>query len=138
MAGMYKKAEEAFLKGQIDLTSVTVKAVAVDTALYTVNLTTHEFLSDIAAGARVGISGALGGKTVTSGVFTADNALFTALSGASVEAVVVFVDTGSAATSRLISYHDSGTGIPYTPGGGDYTHRWNNNTGSSGIIFQRT
>jgi hypothetical protein len=103
--------------------------------MYTVNLSTHEFLSDIPAGARVGISAALGGKTFSSGVLAANNAFFSGLSGASVEAVALFKDTGSPATSPLICYIDSGTGIPYTPGGGDYTHRWNNNVSTGGNIF---
>jgi hypothetical protein len=55
---------------------------------------------------------------------------FTAVSGASVESVNVFKDTGTPGTSNLIAYFDTGTGLPVTPNGGDITVTWN----ASGIF----
>jgi hypothetical protein len=44
------------------------------------------------------------------------------VSGNQSEAIVGFVDTGNAATSRLIFSQDTGvTGLPITPNGGDIT-----------------
>lgn len=123
---LYDKAREAFLTGAINWSTDTIKAVLVDTGAYTVNISTHQFLADIAAGARIATSAALSSKTVAAGVADAADSLFTAVSGASVEAVVLYKDTGTAGTSNLIAYIDTASGLPVTPNGGDITVAWDN------------
>lgn len=108
---------------QVDLAADDIRAILIDAASYTVNTATHEFLSDIPGGARVATV-ALTGETVTARVFDAADATFTAVSGATVEAVVLYKHTGVEATSRLIAYIDTATGLPVTPGGGDITVVW--------------
>jgi hypothetical protein len=50
----------------------------------------------------------------------ADDFTLPTVSGVSIEALIAYVDTGSAATSRLVGYWDTGvTGLPLTPNGGD-------------------
>lgn len=117
---LYPKFKEQLLQAGINLSSVTVKALIVDLASYTYNAA-HEFLSDIPVGMRVAESAALAGKTFTNGVFDANDTLFTApAAGTTAEAVVLYVDTGSAATSRLIQYaDDAGWGLPITTNGQD-------------------
>jgi hypothetical protein len=45
--------------------------------------------------------------------------------------MVIYVDTGTAATSPLVAYIDSGvTGLPVTPNGGNISITWN----ASGIF----
>ena len=52
--------------------------------------------------------------------FDAADAAFTAVTGDPAEAIICFVDTGTAATSRLVSFVDTGvTNLPVTPNGGD-------------------
>jgi phage tail sheath gpL-like len=46
---------------------------------------------------------------------------WTGVSGAQSEAIVVYKDTGSAATSNLIAFIDTATNLPVTPNGGDIT-----------------
>lgn len=121
---LYGLGREGFLGGDIDWDLNTIKAVLVDTALYTVSIDVHQFLSDVAVGARVSTSPALTTKTKALGVAGAANTVFTAVSGASVEAVVLFQDTGVEATSRLIAYIDTATGLPVTPNGGDINLNW--------------
>jgi hypothetical protein len=53
-------------------------------------------------GALVGAKQALGSPTVTAGVADAADVTFTAVSGASVEATIIFRDTGTASTSRVV------------------------------------
>ncbi|MCZ4544914.1 hypothetical protein BS618_07475 [Rhodococcus erythropolis] len=125
-SSLYDKAREGFLDGSIVLTTNNIKAVLVDTSTYTPNLATHANLSDIPTPARVATSGNLSGKSVTNGVFDADDLTFAALGGASVEAIVLYKDTGTASTSRLIHYMDAGTGLPFTPNGGDLNLAWSN------------
>ena len=121
---LYGKGREGFLDGRIDADTDTIKLVLVDTALYTVSIDVHDFLDDIAAGARVATSGAFTSKTVTLGVFDAADVTLTAVSGASVEAIVIYEDTGVESTSGLIAYIDTATGLPFTPSGGDVTVTW--------------
>lgn len=123
---LYDNGRQGFLDGSIDWDTNTIKAVLVDTALYTVNLATHANLSDVAVGSRVSTSGALASKTVTAGVADAADVTFTSVTGATVEAIVIYADSGVEATSRLIAYIDTATGLPLTPNGGNVTIAWDN------------
>jgi hypothetical protein len=125
---LYGKGREKFLNADIDWTADDIKAVLVDTGSYSVAIDTHEFLSDISAGARIATSANLSSKTSTLGVADAADVTFTAVSGATVEAIVLYKDTGVAGTSPLIAYIDSATNLPVTPNGGDITVQWDSGT----------
>lgn len=121
---LYGKGREKFLNGDIDWASDDIKAVLVDVADYTVSIDVDEFLDDIPGGAIVDTTANFTGKTSTLGVADADNATFASATGDPSEAVVIYKDTGSAATSPLIAYIDTATGLGVTPGGGDITVQW--------------
>ena len=112
-SALYDKGREGFLDGSIDWDTNTIKTVLV-TSGYAVNLSTHQFLSDIVAGNRNGISAALASKTVTAGVADAADTTITTTVASSTIAMVIYQDTGVEATSRLIAYIDTG-GVPFTP-----------------------
>lgn len=131
-SALYDKGREGFLDGSIDWDSDTIKACLIDTGAYTVDLASHEFLSDVAGASIIATSGALSSKTVAAGVADAADVTFTAVTGTSVEAIIIYQDTGSSATSRLIAYLDTGTGLPVTPNGGDITITWS--SGSNKIF----
>jgi hypothetical protein len=112
----------------VDLSDDTIRVALVDTGTYTYS-GSHEFYSSVSG--VVGTPQALASKTVTNGVFDAADVTFTAVSGASVEALVIYKDTGTAGTSSLIAYIDTvSSGLPVTPNGGDITITWN----ASGIF----
>ena len=117
---VYDKAREAFLAASIDITTVTIKVVAV-TASYVPNQATDQYLSHISAGYRVATSGALSSKTISAGVFDTADYTFTAITGSVVAALVYYVDTGVEGTSRLVYYDSDAVGLPYTPVGRDLT-----------------
>lgn len=121
---LYDTGREGILDSTINWTTGTIKAILIDTGTYSVNLATDKFKSDIASGARISESPALTSKTATGGVANAAGVTFSAVVGASVEAVVLYQDTGTPSTSRLIAYIDSGTGLPVTPNGGDISIAW--------------
>lgn len=107
----------------------TLKVVLIDTALYTYSAA-HDFYNDVSAGA-VGTPVTLGTKTYVNGLLDAADSTFTAVTGANCEAVILFLDTGTPSTSRLVAYLDTGvTGLPVTPNGTDILITWN----ASGII----
>ena len=67
--------------------------------------TVGKFYTDWVA-SIVGSKVALGSFTVTDGVADAADTTFTAVSGASVEAIAIFQDTGTNGTSRMIAFID--------------------------------
>lgn len=118
---IYPKYKEALLSAGSDsaLASGTVKAALVDTGTYTYSAA-HQFLSDLSG--VVGTAVTLGTKTVTDGAFDSADPTWASVSGASVEAIVLYIDTGVAGTSRLVAFIDTVTsGLPVTPNGGDIT-----------------
>lgn|SRR5574343_562956 len=123
---LFDKARQRFLEGQFNWNTDTIKAVLVDTGTYTVNLSAHEFLSDIGTGARISTSGAFTGKVTTGGAADANDITFTSVTGASIEAIVLYKDTGTDSTSPLIAFIDTATGLPITPNGGDIIVTWDN------------
>ena len=123
---LYDKGRQGFLDGSIDWDTDVIKALLIDSADYTVNLATHQFLNDIPPAARVATSAALSGKTATNGVADANDLTFTAVTGDPSEALVIYKDTGTEGTSRLIAYIDTATGLPVTPNGGDINVAWDN------------
>lgn len=124
MNALYPTYKQLILGAGLNLTTLNLKVVLVDTGAYTYSAA-HDFLDDIAVGARIATSGNLASKTVTNGTFDAADITITAVSGTTVEALVIYNDTGTAATSNLIAYMDTGvTGLPLTPNGGDVTIQW--------------
>lgn len=127
---LYPLWKEALLQGSSDsaLTG-TVKVALVDTGTYTYSAS-HQFLSSLTG--VVGTAQTIGAtKTYTNGVFDGANVTYSAVSGNTAEALVIYIDTGVAGTSRLVAYLDTGvTGLPVTPNGGDISVSWN----ASGIF----
>lgn len=117
--------------GAIDFNTDTVKAVLIDEGVYTYSAA-HDFLNDVTG--TIGTAQTISTPTVgvvAAGVFDGDNVTFTAVSGASVESILLYKDTGVAGTSALIGLIDQvAAGLPVTPNGGDITITWN----ASGIL----
>lgn len=127
---IYPLYKQALLdaSANVDLNDGTVKVALIDTGTYTYN-SAHEFYSSVSG--VVGTPQTIANTTVTNGLFDGDNVTFTAVTGNSAEALLIYIDTGSAATSRLVAWIDTGvTGLPVTPNGGDITITWN----ASGIV----
>ena len=124
--GLYEKGREKFARAQINWDSDDIKCVLVDNGAYTVNLALHEFLSDIPAGARLATSANFTGKNSANGACDADDVTWPAVTATSGESVAVYKDTGNAATSPLLCYVDTATGLPVVPNGGDIIIIWDN------------
>jgi len=123
---LFDYGREGYLNGGLNWLSDDVRCILVDTGLYTPNLATDQFLTAIPGGARISLSGSLTTKTATAGVADADDVSFTAVTGATVEAIVLYKHTGVDATSRLIAYIDTATGLPFLPSGGNVAIQWDN------------
>jgi hypothetical protein len=100
----------------------TLKAALVDTGTYTYSAA-HDYYNDVSG--VVGTPVAIGTPTYTNGVLDGADVTISAVTGATAEAIVVYLDTGVSSTSPLVMYIDSGTGLPFTPNGGDANITWN-------------
>lgn len=118
MTDFYAHGLQEFLCAQIAYNTDNIAAVLLDLTQYTANLGADQFLSDIPVGARVSTSPYLTGKTFSGGVAGADTYTFPTPTGSICRALAYYKDTGSPASSPLISYHDSASvGLPVTPNG---------------------
>ena len=132
---IYPLWKQEILKGTANnlLNSATgatgVFVALVDTGTYTYSAA-HQFYSSLTG--IVGTDQEILTKTQVTGTFDGDDVTFTAVSGVSVEALVLYrKNAGANTTWPLIAYIDTGvTGLPVTPNGGNITITWN----ASGIF----
>src|SRR3954471_9580176 len=114
-SAIYPLAKESFLSQNpsIDMDTDTIKIALVNLATDYTYSAAHQFKSSVTSYAGT-TDQTLGTKTVASGVFDAADSTFTAVavSGTkTVAALVIYKDTGSAATSPLICYIDGFTAV---------------------------
>jgi hypothetical protein len=124
---LYDLGRESFLKSEISWSGDNIKVALVDSAVYTPNLSTDQFITDVTSGgAVIATSSNLVSKTTTGGVADAADITFSAVNGDVSEFLIIYQDTGTPSTSRLIARIDTATGIPVTPNGGDIAVVWDN------------
>lgn len=122
---LYDTGRNAFATGDIDWVNDIVRVYLIDANDYTVDLVNHQYLTSVAGAARVAFV-ALAGKTASAGVCDATDAVLSSVTGDISEALLLVKWAGADATSQLIAYMDTGTGLPVTPNGGDITITWDN------------
>lgn len=123
--GLRKIANQA--TNSFELTNMTGTAIdgngTFGGTCYAVNLSTIDFLDDIAGGARVSTSAALSGKNTDNGRFDFSAATFSAVTGDQSEAVFLYNNTPGADSGRhLIAIDDQASNLPVTPNGGDISY----------------
>jgi hypothetical protein len=129
--GLYAAGRQGFLSGNLDWDAQDMRVILADSADYTQNLSTHDFLDDVTAGGRVAVSGALTSKTVTGGTADAADITWTSVTGDQSEQVIIYQHTGTDSTSALVCGFDTfASGMPVTPNGGNINLAWN----ASGIF----
>lgn len=129
---LYDPGREGVLDRTVDMTGATIKVGLVRGYTFSAS---HKFLSDLTgAGGTLVASLALTGKTYTAGVFNAANVVLpTVTTGAACAALVIYNDTGTGTTSRLVAFIDTAGGtLPVTPNGGDIDVNWD--TGANKIF----
>lgn len=125
--GFYTLSMKEWAEGDIHWVSGgdTFSVILGDAADYTVNLTTHDFLNDVAAGSREEGPVNLGSlASLDDGVIDAADITFTAAAGDPCEFLLIYKNTGTESTSNLLIYIDTATGLPVTLNGGDVTVQW--------------
>ena len=106
-----------------------VYVALIDTGTYTYNAA-HQFYSSLSG--IVGTDQEILTKTQVNGVFDGADVIFTAVTGNTVEALVLYrKNAGANTTWPLICYIDTGvTNLPFTPNGGNAQIAWH----ASGIF----
>jgi hypothetical protein len=115
----------------LDQTGTNGTFVALSDTGTTAYSAAHDFYNDVAS-ATVGTPQEITTPTVVTGTFDGDNVTFTAVSGATVEALILYrTNAGANTTWPVVAFIDTSvTGLPVTPNGGDITITWN----ASGIF----
>jgi hypothetical protein len=128
---LYDNGRQGILDGSISVSTGAVQALLA-TSGYTPNTATHANVSDVGSGNIVARSSAFASKTETAGVFNAANVTFPAVTGSACSYIILYINSGTDSTSRLIAIIDTATGLPVTPNGGDITITWD--TGANKIF----
>lgn len=120
---------QQFAGGDTAWDTSDIRVILADSADYTPNTTTDDFLNDIAAGARVAVSSSFASKTLTAGYLDAADVVLTSVTGDQSELLIIYNHDGGADTARaLLLKFDTATGLPVTPDGGNITIQWDNST----------
>lgn len=129
---LFLEGRAGFLQGDIDWDADTIRIMLIDRDEYTFS-GAHTFVTSIDTDAKIKIyevAGGLGTKTTASGIADANDCTLSAVSANTsvVGAIIIYQDTGSPSTDRLIAWIDTATGIPASPNGGDITVQWSSGT----------
>lgn len=127
--GFYQPGMKHFAQGNIVWKATggsAIRTALIDTFDYTVDLTTHEFLSSVAAVAREETSGNMTLiDAANDGIVDANDVTFTATAGDPCEAILVYRFVTADTDSPLLFWWDTASGLPVTLGG-DVTVAWDN------------
>lgn len=135
---LYDYCRQRFLEAQINWMTDTVKVILVSASAYTPQTAVHQYLADIPVSARIAGPVTLTAKATTGGAADAADCTFTSVSGATINAIVIYKDTGTEATSPLIAYIDTATGLPISPNGGDIIVTWDEINGGVNNLISLT
>jgi len=134
---LFPIGRRGFLAGELDWDANTIRITLINRDNYPISGgSVHEFYGKaigITARVKESDTNALGTKTTVSGIADAGNVTLSAVSGAAFGAIVIWQDSGSPDTSRLIAYIDTGTGLPASPNSGDIEVQWSD--GASNIYM---
>lgn len=110
---VYKKAKEALLNGDIDVTANQLKVLLLKKPEYTPNQNTDQYVSDVPANAIVSRSEAVTSVTSTNGTLDGDNVVISGYNGSAFDAIALYQYQPSDSNARLIFYIDTSDGLPF-------------------------
>ncbi len=118
---IYKKAKEAILNGQINISANQYKILLLKNSLYTPNQNSDEFVSDIPSSAIAHRSSNIQNITNTLGVIDGDDIIIDGYNSGTFEAIALYQVGSSDSNSRLVFYIDTSEGLPYVVTANDTT-----------------
>lgn len=126
---IYGKAKQALLNGQINVLTNQLKLLILKNN-YIPNINNHEYVSDINSSSITARSSALQNVSNTLGVLDADDIEILNYSGEAFNSVVIYIDSQNDASSRLLCYIDTSSGLPFfgVNATSTITIAWNNDS----------
>jgi hypothetical protein len=109
---VYTKAKQSLLNGEINTSASNYRVLLLDTNIYSVNIATDQYVSDIPNSAIKGRSSNLSNVTSTDGILNADDVIVSH-DGSAFQALALYQVGSTDASSRLILYIDNSSGLPY-------------------------
>jgi len=109
---VYAKAKQSLLNGEINTNSSNYRVILLDKNIYTPNMSSDQYLSDISSNAIRGVSVNLNNVTSTNGILDADDIVIDH-DGSAFEAMAIYQVGSSDLNSRLILYIDDSDGLPF-------------------------
>ncbi len=122
---LFDSARQLFLEGALNWKTDPIYVALIDTDKIQVNLAAHDKYGTYQA-AVVGSPVPLTNKRTDGGAADADDVTFQSVSGASVEALLLYKQGVPETNGNLIAWIDVATGLPITPNGGDIIVTWDN------------
>lgn len=126
---LFDKARYLFLRGELSWAAGDIKAILIDTGNYTFSASS-DYLANIPPNSRISTVALVDPVAESNGAANAADTTFQAVgpAGTTIEAIILYKDTTVEATSPLIAYIDTATGLPITANGGDIIVTWDNGT----------
>jgi len=117
---LYPAFKASLMRGEVDMESDFIRVLLIDPTEYTYD-PAHIFLDEVPSAAVIDICTLTSKAVSADGVFDSDDPLFEGVGvGTNIDAIIMYLHTGTDATSPLIHYKDEGlTGVPMTGDGGD-------------------
>lgn len=128
MDSLYNITRQEALTGGFNWTGGDTFSVALIGTGYTFDVG-DQYLSDVIAEATVLARQDLTTLAATLGAAGADPVTITGVTG-TVDALVIYQNTGSDATSKLVAYIDTGSNIPSTYSAGTVSIIWDTSSGN--------
>jgi len=124
---LYSKAKEALLNGDIHFETDQIKILFVDST-YSPSISSDEFVSNIPSSSIKHRSNPLVNVTTDLGVLDADDIAIPDYPGNAFKALVLYKNTGTDATSRIIAYIEDSVGLPFSGSSSQFPISiiWNN------------
>lgn len=123
MSRLYDAGREGILDDSIEMSKDDIRAMLLSGYAFS---EAHRVVSDLGP-VDNGRSAALSGKSFAAGIFDAADTSLEARAERHSAALVLFKDTGSDASARLIAYIDDAVNLPAKPGAGQTVNiEWSN------------
>ena len=119
-SSLYDYGRQQFLEGNISYLTDDIKAILVDNS-YTPDLVNHRFYDEVMG--VISSATSLTNKGTLSGVASADPITFNAVFG-NIYYVLIYKDTGMAATSPLLCLFSDVPGFPINSAGDNISLNW--------------
>lgn len=110
---IYNKAKEAMLSGMVDISTKKIRALLIDNSLYTANINSDQYVSQIPASAIKKRSGDLQDVVFPLGIINATDLIITDHDGSAFNSIVCYQVGTSDSNSILLFYIDTATGLPF-------------------------